>query len=307
MVVGPASVGAANARDPLVSDRSAGLAWWDALAVAGAKVLAMSVALLTWPEARNALEFGNKAANLAVAAQAGLPVPPGVAIGHALVEWEQAARPLVGQLRPPLAVRSSSLAEDSPRRAFPGVFETVLGVMPGHQMTEAIDRVRASGSGDNVRAYLSGDVSHVQMGVLIQELVKAAAAGVAFSRDPVTAARTIIVESNLGLGKTVVDGEVTPDTHELTHELDLIRRQLGRKRVRADYLGELIVSAVPPSDSACFAVSDAQAREIGRLVLAAEAALGVAVDVEWAIDGSGSLWLLQARPITTLATQGATL
>lgn len=263
------------------------------------------VALLTWATACNALEFGNKAANLAVAAQAGLPVPRGVAIAHSLSDWEQVAQPLVEHLRPPLAVRSSSLAEDSVGRAFPGVFETVLGVVPGDQMTAAVDRVRASGSSDNVRAYLSGDVRPVQMGVLIQELVSAAAAGVAFSRDPVTAARTIIVESNLGLGKTVVDGEVTPDAHELTHGLDLIRSQLGRKRVRADYRGELTMSAISPRDSARFAISDTQAREIGALALAAESALGMAVDIEWAVDESRSLWLLQARPITTLARQGA--
>src|SRR5918999_2502051 len=99
----------------------------------------VAAALLTWPEACDAKQFGNKAANLAMAAKAGLAVPPGVALAHALTEWQELAKPLLTRMRPPFAVRSSSSIEDSAGRAFAGVFETVLGVTTMGEMAEAIE------------------------------------------------------------------------------------------------------------------------------------------------------------------------
>ncbi len=257
------------------------------------------------PEARDARRFGNKAANLATACLAGLPVPRGLVIAHDAIDNELAINSIVDALRLPVAVRSSSVAEDAVDRAFPGVFDTVLGVETRDQLISAVARVVASGSGERLRAYLATEAEcAAAMAVLVQELVPAAIAGVAFTRDPVSGESVIVVESTLGLGAPVVDGEVTPDCHELTPSLRVASRKLGRKSVRLDFDCGLSKRMVEKSASARFALSDDQARAVGQLALDAEQALGAAVDIEWAIDHENRLWLLQARPITTTPKKG---
>jgi pyruvate,water dikinase len=260
----------------------------------------ITVASLETPGACDAGSFGNKAANLAIAKQAGLPVPNGLCVSDDGEPTADDVRPLLSTLSPPLAVRSSSHVEDSPGSAFPGVFETVLGVSTVEQILDAVHRVRASAHGESVQAYLSGRPMTIRMAVLIQELVPASSAGVAFSRDPVTGARTVIIESGLGLGKSVVDGEITPDSHEFTHDSGMIRKSVGRKAVRYDHTDRLTRTAVPAADAARFAISDEQAREVCALTVAAERIFRYAIDIEWAFDRAGKLWLVQARPITTL-------
>ena len=260
----------------------------------------INMASLDASDARDARRFGNKAANLAIAKQAGLAVPNGVGISY----WGQPSleeiRSELSALRRPLAVRSSSLAEDSEGSAFPGVFETVLGVRTEDEILDAIRHVRESAEGENLQAYLSGRQQSVQMAVLVQELIPAESGGVSFSRDPVTGARIVIIESGLGLGKSVVDGEITPDSYEFTHDNEMIQKTLGRKRIRFDYIDGLTRREVPAADSTRFALSDTQAMDVCLLTVAAEAILERPIDIEWAFDGEEKLWLLQARPITTL-------
>src|SRR5206468_11079502 len=53
-----------------------------------------------------------------------------------------------------------------------------------------------------------------------------------------------------------------------------------------------------PRDAAC--LSETQVRVLVELGTQVEAHFGSPQDIEWALDASGQLFLLQARPITTL-------
>lgn len=230
---------------------------------------------------------GNKAATLAVLRRAKFKVPRGVvvsAVALSGVDDElpavvRAALPNVPDLLGPgpWAVRSSSTAEDTEQASFAGQFETVLNVDVGG-LADAVLRCWRSGFTDRVRAY-SGERGPGAMAVLIQPMIPADAAGVAFTTDPVTGRHRTVIEAVEGLGERLVSGAATPE----------------RWTVEEDGSTE--------APSGPTALNAEQARAIGDLARRVEEHLRRPQDIEWAIAG-GSLWLLQARPITTLPSAG---
>jgi phosphohistidine swiveling domain-containing protein len=233
---------------------------------------------------------GNKAATLAVLRRAGFEVPPGMVVSaDALSGIDEelpatvraALRDVPDLLGPgPWAVRSSSTAEDSEQASFAGQFETVLGV-DADGLANAVLRCWRSGLSDRVTAY-AGDRGRGSMAILIQPMIAADAAGVAFTTDPVTGGHRTIIEAVEGLGERLVSGAATPE----------------RWTVEEDGSME--------APSVATALDAEHARAVGDLASRVEKHLGRPQDIEWAIAG-GSLWLLQARPITTLPRNGLEL
>ncbi|HEX9761608.1 MAG TPA: PEP/pyruvate-binding domain-containing protein, partial [Acidimicrobiia bacterium] len=237
------------------------------------------------PAADNSALVGNKAATLAMLRRAGFEVPAGVVIpATALIGASEDLPPFVraGLAKVPelmgsgpWAVRSSNTAEDSEQASFAGQFETILEV-DEVGLAEAVLSCWKSGQRDRVKAY-AGLQGLGSMAVLIQPMIEAEAAGVAFTIDPVTGRHHVVVEAVAGLGEQLVSGAATPERWTIEED-------------------ESIVS---PTEAT---VLDAdQARTVGDLAKRVEEHLGHPQDVEWAI-ARGSLWLLQARPITTLTT-----
>jgi len=111
-----------------------------------------------------------------------------------------------------------------------------------------------------------------------------------------------VIESNYGLGETVVDGSVTPDSFIFDGDDELIERTAGTKRqkVVATTLGAR-VRRVDTSDleRLGLSLSDEDALAVAAVTRKIESDLGYPVDVEWAF-GEGRLHILQARPITTI-------
>ena len=230
---------------------------------------------------------GNKAATLSALHRAGFEVPPGVvvsadALGSFDAELPAAVRAALqdvpGLLGPgPWAVRSSSSAEDTEQASFAGQFETVLNVdLAG--LADAVLRCRRSALSDRVAAY-GGERGPGSMAVLIQPMIAADTAGVAFTIDPVNGRHRIIIEAVEGLGERLVSGAATPERWTVEEDGSIEPPWVAR-------------------------VLDAeQARLIGDLARRVEEHLGRPQDIEWAM-ADGSLWLLQARPITTLPNAG---
>jgi hypothetical protein len=138
-------------------------------------------------------------------------------------------RSFLGRIRYPLAVRSSSLLEDSQYQPFAGIYSTFM--LPNdhagigvrlEQLQGAIKRVYASTFSQHSKAYLSATpyrLEEEKMAVILQKLVGSphasrfypTFAGVARSHNfypvpPLTAADGVAAVA-LGLGVTVVDGE----------------------------------------------------------------------------------------------------
>lgn len=266
-------------------------------------------------DATDPSRFGGKAAQLAEASGAGLPVPPGVALGWPLVEAvashdDQATQLLTeacARLDGPLVVRSSAVGEDSAQASFAGQHLSVLNVAGPEAVADAVEDVWRSASTDAARAYRRrlGLPGTARVGVVVQRLVEPDVAGVLFDVNPVTGADEVVVEASWGLGEAVVSGIVTPDLFRLGSRGEVLERRPGVKDVelRPAPGGGTRSVAVEAERARALSLSDDQLRQLHDLVLRCREAYGGSQDVEWAFAG-GELWLLQRRPLTVPSPGG---
>lgn len=258
-------------------------------------------------EAADPLVFGRKAVALGTAARAGLPVPGGVALSVDAVEAVVRADPEVVPVLHrvcasggPRAVRSSAVREDSVGASFAGAYCTVLGVCDPDAVAAAVRRVHASTDAPAARAYRAQlRLRRSGMAVVVQELVPAEAAGVLFTRNPVTGAAERVIEASWGLGEAVVAGLVIPDRFRLDVRGRVLERTTGEKdvalRVGPAGTREVAVDA-PDVHAPC--LDDTQLAALHALAEACDAVYGSREhDIEFAFHG-GAVFLLQRRPIT---------
>jgi pyruvate,water dikinase len=204
----------------------------------------------------------------------------------------------------PVAVRSSGSAEDMPEASFAGQHGTYF-VPDGERLAGAVRECWASLYSDRASRYREhAGIAHegVAMAVIIQRLVPAVCAGVAFTVDPIDGSDRVLVESCFGIGEALVSGKVSPDSFTFERDgLALVGSTTGMKplRVFADDDGRVTEEELDVGTAARPSVNEATAREVAALALEAERVFGAPVDVEWAFDGE-TVWLLQARPVTTL-------
>ncbi|MGW0179448.1 phosphoenolpyruvate synthase [Nocardia sp. NPDC003345] len=204
-----------------------------------------------------------------------------------------------------VAVRSSAVGEDSATASFAGMNLSRTNVRGDEDVLAAVVDCWASLFTPRVVSYRAR--RHIgarpQMAVVVQRMVAARVAGVAFTADPATGRRDrIVVEAARGQGEVVVSGTAEPDTYLLnaagpalltTHpgkqEFAIVAGAEGDRRV-----------ALPDSEAAAPVLTDAEAVTVARLALAVQQHHhGTPQDIEWAFD-TDRLWLVQARPITTL-------
>ncbi|HWM03035.1 MAG TPA: PEP/pyruvate-binding domain-containing protein [Actinophytocola sp.] len=234
---------------------------------------------------------GGKAAGLGELIKAGERVPEGFCITTAV---HDAVRVSSGMLSDdlrrqivadyerlgagPVAVRSSATAEDLSQASFAGQHDTTLDVIGTEALLDAVRRCWASLSSPRAVAYReSAGIADgpVRMGVVVQRMIDPLAAGVLFTANPITGTRTeMLVDAVAGLGDAVVDGRVNADHYVLT----------GRQ----------------PVVGAGGCLSPAQLEQLRDAGERLQRRAGAPQDVEWAIDRTGTLWLLQSRAITTL-------
>jgi len=228
---------------------------------------------------------GAKAANLARARRAGLPVLPGLVLTTAWdsrgwshpsrgdelspprIAWQQ----LTGGGHRPVVVRSSSTGEDGGSSSMAGVFESVLDVVTWDDFALAVDRVLDSGR----RAAVPGG----RMAVLVQPQLRPRWGGVVFGADPVSGrADRLLLSAVEGGPDRLVSGLDDGWTAVLSRRGRVLEtRGRGGAPLPRHHL-----------------------RALARLAARAAGAFGGPQDVEWAIDHDGTLWLLQSRPITTV-------
>ena len=213
-----------------------------------------------------------------------------------------------GVSEPPVAVRSSSVVEDGSLFSFAGLYETVLNVVGGERLVEAVMRCWASARSERVRAYTSRNrlSAKASMAVLVQELVAGEVAAVVFSINPITGdAHEVVISSNWGLGASIVDGTVDPDSYIVRKsDFHIMRRTVADKQQMTVPLrgGGIAEVEVHKSRRNSTTLRDGQIRELARLAVNLEQAIGRPIEIE-ATFRSEKLNLLQCRPITALGQE----
>lgn len=254
--------------------------------------------------------YGGKAAQLAAAIRAGLPVPGGVALPSEFVDAVAAYQPgairelakICAALGCPVAVRSSAVSEDSETASFAGQHLTCLNVRPS--LPALVDAVRAiwqSARSESALAYRRrlGLSREPWIGVVVQELVAADCAGVLFTRNPFDGTDEIVIEASWGLGESVVAGLVTPDRFRVSREGTVLERTSGTKDIAVRIMpeGGTQETEVPAELVRTLCLDDVRLRELHALAMRCEKTFDGTQDLEWAFAG-GTLYLLQRRAVT---------
>jgi len=207
----------------------------------------------------------------------------------------------------PVAVRTSATAEDSADASFAGQGDTFLNVIGE---TNVLQRVRECWSSlftsRSIFYQVKKHYDHFKIGVAVpvQKLVNSEISGIMFTANPVTGAKNeIIVETIWGLGEYIVQGKITPDQfvvdknewkiiseNHVPQSIQLIR---GKDETKE--------APVPKSKRSKKKIDKAMALKIAKIGQKLNNHYGRPQDIEFAID-RGQLYIVQTRPITTLAT-----
>jgi pyruvate, water dikinase len=207
---------------------------------------------------------------------------------------------------PVVAVRSSATGEDGRDASFAGMNRTITNMRGADDVVDAVLRCWQSLFTPRVITYRRsrGFASTPEMAVVVQQMLAPDRAGVAFTADPSTGRRDrIVIEAAFGQGEVVVSGSVQPDTYVVDKAtVTLLDTSIGCKtfKIVRGSDGHDLVMNLAPEDADARVLDDAAVENIARLAIAAEAHYGYPQDTEWAIE-AGVTWLVQARPITTLA------
>ena len=217
------------------------------------------------------------------------PVAP-VLQAPLLAAW----RGLVGAAGKPGVVRSSALVEDRHGSSFAGQFESFLGIDNEADFLTAVRACWAALWAPRALRYMAThgiDAAGTAMALLMQPLVAARVAGGGLSQ---TAEDRMLINATPGLGSAIAQGEVAPDRYELERSGALRESHEGIEYHQAGCAHLPRVSAPAAGKKLC--LTRPQVEELGRLILGAEAVMGMPVEIEWAMDDAG-FRLLQARPL----------
>lgn len=285
-------------------------------------------------------KLGAKARALAALRSSRLPIPPWFVIGpdafhacltpaqrdelasatdvfriHALLEELKPTSAVCAHIRRALdelcpnreqvAVRSSASDEDGRQHSFAGQLDSYLCVAPD-QIVDKVVAVWRSGFGERVLAYRREHglpLVPQPPSVLVQRMVAADVAGVAFAADPVSGRRNVAVISAVyGLGTSLVSGECDADTYHVDHDGHILSREVADKKWahRSSPQGGVDRERVGREAATCPCLNESDVAQIAELVRTTSRHLERPQDIEWALQ-NGKLFLLQSRPITSLA------
>jgi pyruvate,water dikinase len=239
-----------------------------------------------------------------------------------------------------VAVRSSATVEDSAEASFAGLQDTYLGVSGAASVLDHVRRCWASMYNDESVAYrrrLGLPEAGVAMAVVVQRMVAPRAAGVMFTRSPVTGDRSVVaIEGTWGLGSALVSGDVTPDSWVISKITgEITARRVSPKVKIHRYVPNGSVALPAPTPGSCAGeagpagdpggarvtvadtpadlrdtpcLSDDEIRSLAAVARRVEAHYAAPQDIEWALLGGEAapdarIVLLQSRPETVWAAR----
>jgi pyruvate, water dikinase len=207
-----------------------------------------------------------------------------------------------------VAVRSSATAEDTASASFAGMNETFLNTRGADAVIDAVKRCWGSLFGARTiyyRGQRGFSQAEMDIAVVVQVQLASTRSGVMFTVDPASGEREqLVIEGSFGLGEAVVSGSVSPDRYVVRKsDLAITTRSVRPK--------ELVIEAAPgggtqtrelsSEESMRPVLNDQEVIQVARLGVAIEAHYGAPQDTEWSFDPDGNVWMLQSRPITTIA------
>ncbi len=174
-----------------------------------------------------------------------------------------------------VSVRSSASNEDGNFKSFAGQYNTYLNIDEDN-LEKSIKKCWCSLYEKNILEYEESP-NIFGMNVIVQQMVDADFAGVAFSIDPTDDKNNYsVIEIVEGLGEELVSGQKTPNKFLVRRQTSNIDLKIGT--INIDH--QIIV-------------------DLEKIILKIEKIYGFPVDIEYAIKG-GEIFILQVRPISKM-------
>jgi pyruvate,water dikinase len=205
-----------------------------------------------------------------------------------------------------VSVRSSANTEDSDNASFAGQYDTVLYVTK-HKLEPSIKQCLASGWNYNSLKYTQvrgGKIAYPRMSVIIQKMITPVCSGVMFTRNPNGNLNSLVITSGYGAGEGIVSGKVETDTYYVDRLNGNISQVIVVKNSKLSYdaktSNKLVENEVAELDKSLPTLGHSEVKYLAEKGAKAENLWGKPLDFEFAIDETGKIHFLQARPITTI-------
>lgn len=204
---------------------------------------------------------------------------------------------------PRVAMRSSAIGEDS-ELSFAGQYRSILNV-PADKLIDAYKEVVASLYTPRAISYrLNKGIrdEDIAMSVACLQMIDSLASGVIYTHHPLNLFEdNITITAVWGLGPYAVEGRITPDSYTVAKDgtLTTLVTGISHKPVQLvnDPEGGTKEIAVPSGDQDIPCLSPDQISTLAEYALRLEAHYKSPQDIEWALDRSGRLLILQSRPL----------
>ncbi|MEW6570496.1 MAG: phosphoenolpyruvate synthase [Nitrospirota bacterium] len=214
-----------------------------------------------------------------------------------------------GKEKAAVAVRSSATAEDLPGASFAGQQETFLNVSQS-DLLPSVQKCWSSLFTPRAIVYRKEkgfSHSEVLISVAVQEQINSKVSGVMFTIEPVSGAKDkVVLNASWGLGEAVVSGQVTPDEYVVEKgSFRIVEKHVVKKekQIVSDKKGGTRWVDVPQKMQEAPALKDDEIVQLAKFGVRIENHYRAAQDIEWAIDESKAIFILQARPETVHGVQ----
>jgi pyruvate,water dikinase len=200
-----------------------------------------------------------------------------------------------------ISMRSSAVGEDS-ELSFAGQYLSVLNVPQEHLILTYKEIVASLYTPRAIAYRLNKGIrdEDIAMSVACLQMVESVASGVMYTRNPLNMLEeNIIITAVWGLGPYAVEGVITPDTYTVEKNSQAISYNISCKTVQLISKPDGGLMEIPVADALwnkpCLsadniAILAGYARKL-------EEHYRCPQDIEWAIDSSGSVFILQSRPL----------
>ena len=211
----------------------------------------------------------------------------------------------------PVAVRSSTVAEDSPEISFAGQQESYLNVRGGLSLLRHARRCWSSlwTARALTHRWRQGlDHQRVSIAVFIQAMVNPEKSGVLLTSNLITGNRNeCVINASWGLGEAVISGIVSPDTFIVDCRSGrVLQQEIARKerQVVCSALAGVIEQEVCPRLQQHACLTPSQAAHLAAMATRIEQYSDAPQDIEWAL-ANDNFYILQARPIAAVPESDA--
>ncbi|MFH2128959.1 MAG: PEP/pyruvate-binding domain-containing protein [bacterium] len=206
-----------------------------------------------------------------------------------------------------VALRSSALGEDLARTSFAGQYRSELNI-DRNGILQAYKQILASKyslPAVTYRYHFGFKDEENAMCVGCLAMVDAIAGGVLYSRNPGdNRDDAVYISANWGLPKSVVDGDTACDEFVVSREKGF---SISDQKIRTKPMMLIsdsdpgITVQIPDSEQQNRAsLSSEQVAALSEIAIGLETHFDTPQDIEWAIDPSGRIELLQCRPLLQL-------